>query len=137
VKPGALDQRVLLQRRIETRSLRGAAVVSYVDAGYLWARVEPLSGRELYNAQQTQAEITTRIRVHWQRGITELMRIVHTRSYKAPQLLDIYDIASVLDIDSQHNEMHLLCIKRASEQGISIPPSIITADMDSITADNG
>jgi len=134
---GQLDQRVLLQRRIETRTLRGAVVTAYIDAGYMWAAVEPLSGRELFHAQQTQAEITTRVRVHWQRGITELMRIVHTRSYASPQLLDIYDVASVLDMSSRHHELHLLCIKRAVEQGVSIPPSIITADMDSITVDNG
>jgi SPP1 family predicted phage head-tail adaptor len=137
MKVGSLDQRVLLQRRVEARSQTGAVIVSYVDASYLWAHVEPLSGRELFHAQQTQSEITTRIRVHWQRGITELMRIVHTRSYDAPQLLDIYDIASVLDLGAQHHELQLLCIKRASEQGLSIPPSVITADMDSITADNG
>lgn len=137
MKPGQFDQLVLVQRRIETRSASGAAIVSYVDSMQVWAAVEPLSGRELFQAQQSQSEVTTRIRVHWTRGITELMRVVHTRSYEAPQLIDVYDIQSVLDIGSQHRELQLLCVKRASEQGLSVPPSIITADMDAITADNG
>jgi len=135
VKPGEFDQRVFLQRRIETRSDRGEALVTYVDAFACWAAVEPLSGRELFHAQQTQSEVTTRIRVHWRRGITELMRVMHVTSYGEPNISDLYDIKSVIDTLSKHREIHLLCVRRASEQPLAARPTI-TADMDEVTADS-
>lgn len=135
MKPGQYDQRITLQRRIEERNDIGEAVITYIDAIQCWAAVEPLSGRELFNAQQTQGEITTRIRIHWRRGVTERMRVKHTTSYVSPVVSDLYDVLSVIDSKSSHEELHLLCARRDSEQAPLRPP--ITADMDGITADNG
>lgn len=135
MNPGSFDQLVILQRRLEERNEIGEAVITYIDGMTAWAAVEPLTGRELFNAQQTQSEITTRIRIHWRRGVTERMRVVHTRSYQSPQERDVYDVLAVLDIKSAHREMHLLCARRDAEQAPTRPP--ITADMTGITADNG
>lgn len=134
MKPGQYNQRVTLQRRIEERNSIGEAVITYQDAMQAWASVEPLNGRELFSAQQTQSEVSTRIRLHWQRGITERMRVVHVTSYALPATQDVYDILSVLDIRSAHRELQLLCARRDSEQAPRRPT--ITADMDSITVDN-
>jgi SPP1 family predicted phage head-tail adaptor len=136
VSVGAYDQFVVVQRRIEERTTRGEAVITYVDAFQIWAAVEPLSGRELFAAQQTQSEVTTRVRMHWRRGITELMRVKHITSFQSPNLFDLYDVVSVIDDKSRHIELHLMCTRRASEQQLPARPTI-TADMDTITADNG
>lgn len=135
MKTGKLDQYVTLQRRIEERNAIGEAVITYIDAARVWAAVEPLSGRELFTAQQTQSEITTRIRLHWRRGVTERMRVKHITSYAEPQEVALYDVVSVIDLKSGHNELQLLCARRDSEQAPLRPA--ITADMDTITADNG
>jgi SPP1 family predicted phage head-tail adaptor len=135
VKPATFDQRVTLQRRVETRNAIGEVEITYVDASRAWAAVEPLVGRELFNAQQTQAEITTRISMHWQRGITERMRIVHVTSHQSPQTADVYDVVSVIDKRAAHYELILMCARRDAEQAPTRPT--ITADMDTITADNG
>ncbi len=132
---GQYDQSVVLQRRIEERTARGEAVITYIDGNRVWASVEPLTGRELYQAQQTQSEITTRIRMHWRRGVTERMRIKHCTSYQDPATFDVYDVLSVIDWKSAHKELHLMCARRDTEQAALRPA--ITADMDSITADNG
>lgn len=135
MKPGKLDQRITLQRRVEERNEIGEAVITYIDAANVWAAVEPLSGRELYTAQQTQSEITTRIRIHWRRGVSERIRVKHITSYESPQQIDVYDVVSVIDLKSKHFELQLLCARRDSEQAPLRPA--ITADMDTITADNG
>lgn len=135
MKVGKFDQRVTLHRRIEERNAIGETVITYQEAILTWAAVEPLSGRELFAAQQTQSEITTRIRIHWQRGVTERMRVAHVTSWAEPRTTDIYDVLSVLDIRSAHRELHLLCARRDTEQAPLRPT--ITADMDSISADNG
>lgn len=135
MKPGTFTHKVTLQRRIEERNSIGEAVITYMDAISAWAAVEPLSGRELFAAQQTQSEITTRIRIHWRRGISERMRVKHVTSYAAPVQSDVYDVLSVIDVLAAHHELHLMCARRDSEQAPLRPA--ITADMDSITADNG
>lgn len=135
MKPGNFGQRITLQRRIEVRNSIGEAVITYQDAINAWAAVEPLSGRELFNAQQTQSEVTTRVRMHWQRGITERMRIVHVTSWQDPRTTDTYDVLSVIDLRSEHRELQLLCARRDTEQAPTRPT--ITVDMDSITVDNG
>jgi SPP1 family predicted phage head-tail adaptor len=135
VKLGKFDQRITLQRRIEQRNVIGETEITYLNAISAWAAVEPLTGRELFAAQQTQSEITTRIRMHWQRGISERMRVVHITSYRTPRTQDVYDVLSVIDDRSAHEELQLMCARRDTEQAALRPA--ITADMDSITADNG
>lgn len=135
MKPGKLDQRITLQRRLEERNDIGEAVITYVNAAIVWASVEPLSGRELYAAQQTQSEVTTRIRIHWRRGVSERMRVRHVVSYESPQQVDVYEVLSVIALKSARYELQLLCARRDSEQAPLRPA--ITADMDTITADNG
>ena len=136
MKSGDLMQRVLFQRRLDTQNAMGEAVVGYVDAFYEMCAVEPLNGRELFQAQQTQAEVDTRVRLRWRRGISELMRVVHIASYESPQLVDVYDVRAVIDQRARHYELHLLCVRRPSDQGLPARPPI-TADMDTVTSDNG
>jgi len=136
MKSGRLNQRVLFQRRVTVQNDAGEGIITYVDAFYAMAAVEPLTGRELFNAQQTQAEIDSRIRIRWRRDVEADMRVVHTSSYASPQLFSTYDIRAVLDLRAQHDEVHLLCLRRATDQNLGSRPAI-TADMDNITADNG
>lgn len=136
MKSGELDQRVLFQRRLTLQNDAGEAIISYVDAFYEMAAVEPLSGRELFQAQQTQAEIDTRIRIRWRRGLEADMRAVHTTSYASPQQFAIYDVRTVIDVRSKHHELHLMCLRRATDQNVGAGQGI-TADMDSVTADSG
>lgn len=42
----------------------------------VWASVEPLQGREYWNAQQTQSDITHKVRMRWLEGVDSKMQIV-------------------------------------------------------------
>jgi len=68
---------------------------------YVWARVEPLSGRELFQAQQIQASINTRFTIRHITGITPKMRI----SYDSKN----YQIESVINTNEQNREIQLMC----------------------------
>lgn len=64
------------------------------------ASVEPLRGRELYAAQEHQADVDVRIRIRYREGIEPTMRVVHDGR--------VYDIRAVIDPDLRHRELELL-----------------------------
>ena len=70
----------------------------------VWGRVAPLTGRELFNAQQVQPDVNTKIELRYLSGLTSAMRVNYDGR--------IIHIASVLDIEERHAEMHLMCIER-------------------------
>jgi SPP1 family predicted phage head-tail adaptor len=67
----------------------------------IWAAVEPLSGRELFAAQEHHSEVETRIRVRYRSDITAKMRVVFNGNY--------YDIKAVINSEFRNRELHLLC----------------------------
>lgn len=67
----------------------------------IWAAVEPLSGRELFAAQEFHSEVTTRIRLRYRDGITAAMRVAFESRH--------YNILYIIDPEERHRELHLLC----------------------------
>lgn len=66
------------------------------------AAVDPISGRELYQAEQSQSEITHKIRCRYFAGATHDMRILMgTRKFK---------IISIIDWEERH-ESYLIMAK--------------------------
>lgn len=59
---GALRHRVTIQERVANET-NGADAPYYRSIQSVYASVEPLSGRELFNAQQVQAQTTHLVRV--------------------------------------------------------------------------
>ena len=69
----------------------------------VWAAVEPLSGREFWNAQQIQAQQVTRIRIRYLAGVTERMRIL----WGARK----FNIQSIINLDERNIELQLMCVE--------------------------
>lgn len=74
---GKLDRRVLIERPVETQNEFGEPVKTWVTVATVWAEVTPLSGRELFAAQQIVPEASLRIRIRYRSDIDETMRITH------------------------------------------------------------
>ena len=78
--PGKYAHRITFQRYDGTVDEYGD-VRKDVDANWddfktAWAAVDPLSGREFYAAEQSQSEVTHKIRCRWFPGLKAEMRIV-------------------------------------------------------------
>ena len=100
--PGKLRHKVTIQQQGESiKDGYGALVENWTDVKIVSASVEPLSGRELFAAQQVHSEITTRIKTRYRAGITSKMRIMFG--------LRIYDILAPIDPEERHRELHLMC----------------------------
>jgi SPP1 family predicted phage head-tail adaptor len=102
MEAGKLRHRITIQSVPVTRSSTGATVVGTPeDFVEVWASVEPISGREWYDAARTNSEVTHRVRMRYYPGITASMRVLFRSR--------VFDIRSVLNIDERNRELHLMC----------------------------
>lgn len=69
----------------------------------VYAGVEPLRGTEFFEAAQRQVQVDTRVVIRFRQGVTDQMRVVDGT--------DIYNIQTVIDTESKHVEMQLMCVK--------------------------
>lgn len=98
---GRLDKRVTIQSMTATRNAIGEPVEAWADVATVWAAVEPVQGREFWEQQQVQSEVTTRIRIRYRAGVTAAMRVTYGGRF--------YNIKSVIDPRERHDEMQLMC----------------------------
>jgi SPP1 family predicted phage head-tail adaptor len=74
------------------------------DGANIRAYVEPLSGREFYNARQLAAEVTTRITIWYLPGVIAKMRVAWGSR--------VFDIDYVHNADESNRQLELLCTER-------------------------
>lgn len=93
LNPGKLKHRVTFQLYNGTvdqyGDVRNDLDSNWTDFRRVSASVEPLSGREFYAAEQSQSEVTHKIRCRYFRGAKAEMRIVYgTRKFKIISIID-------------------------------------------------
>lgn len=76
IQPGDLDQRVTIQAQARTDDGAGGAAVAWADIARVWAKVQPLSGKERLEAQQLEAPVMYRVTIRNRADVTADMRIL-------------------------------------------------------------
>lgn len=107
---GELDKRVAIEQRVVGSPQKlpsGAPNDTWVNVTTVWARIEPLRGKEFLEAQAIQSSVTTRIRVRNRSGVTAGMRV--TRG------ADVYNIEYVMPPRSADGDLELMCSIGASD----------------------
>lgn len=95
VNPGLLRHRVDVQERTDHNDSFGTPIPSWSAIGIgIKANVEPLIGRELFQARQLYAEVTHRITLRYLDEITAKHRIMMGAR--------VFDILSVLNIEERN-----------------------------------
>ena len=102
MKAGQLDQRVTVERQQGGFDELGQPLPdTWAPLFTCWAAVEPLTGREYIAAQAAVSEVTARIRMRYRPWMTSQDRVIHNGA--------VYQIQSVIDVRSEHRELHLMC----------------------------
>lgn len=97
MKAGALRRRVTLQTQSLVGDGAGGDTESWKDFVTVSAEILPLTGRELFQAQQVNDELTHRITLRYYPGVTSDMRVKYgTR---------IFLIESLIDTEERHREL--------------------------------
>lgn len=76
MRAGELRHRVQIQVASDSRDAHGGNVRSWSTIATVWASIEPLTGRELFEAQQIESRATVRIRLRHYPGLTGKHRIL-------------------------------------------------------------
>lgn len=100
VTASALDQRVILQQPDISYDEIGGQVVSWQDVATLWASIEPLRGREIFENRRFEARSTVRIVMRYRNDVDERKRL------KKGSV--IYHILQVLNRDERNHTLEIL-----------------------------
>jgi SPP1 family predicted phage head-tail adaptor len=101
MQAGGLRHRIDIEQNVGTTDTFGATTDSWALFTTLWAAIEPLSGRELLQAQQIQADITHRVRFRYVSGVTAKMRVLYGSR--------IFNILSIINPEERNREITLAC----------------------------
>ena len=80
---GNLEHKCSILKPTRTASRMGTPDVTFViEVAEIWASIEPMSGRELFQAQQANADVSHKITTHFCSGLNSKMRIEYgTRKF--------------------------------------------------------
>jgi len=101
VRSGRLRHRVTIQQPVVAVNGYGERITTWSTVAVVWAAVEPLRGREFFDAEQVQAEISHRVVLRYRSGLTTTMRLLH--------LTRVLHIGTIIDVDERHRELQLMC----------------------------
>lgn len=102
MNPGKLRHRITIQKPVEIKDDLNSPQIEWRDFTSCWASVEPISGREYILLQNTNSELTVRIKMRYISGITNGMRVKY-----GDRVFNI--ISPPIDLDERHRELHLMC----------------------------
>lgn len=107
MEAGALRHRITIQTPTETEGTKGQPVIVWKPFRQrIAAEVRALSGAELFNAQQTQADVTFSVSLRWFYGVTSKMRILW---HDSPCDRTLAILVPPINPDGKKVEMRLLC----------------------------
>lgn len=101
MEAGTLRHRVKLEHYTEVVSEWGDPVKGWSAVAEVWARVEPLSGRELEWAMQVHAEASIRVTLRYRAGVDTTYRVV----FGARTI----EVLAVVNPDERNELLQLTC----------------------------
>lgn len=78
---GRLRERVTIQSNVSVSDGAGGQTLTWTDLSTVWARVEPLQGKEVVQASQIQGPFTHRIWLRYRTDVGLAMRVLWGLKY--------------------------------------------------------
>lgn len=74
MEPGRLRHRIQIQSVTETRDASGGVIPIWETDAVRWAAIEPLKGRERYDADMVQSDVTHKITIRYYADLNSKQR---------------------------------------------------------------
>jgi len=107
MRAGSLNRRLHLQRPAEASDAEGFVTENWADLDVVWAHINPMGAREVFQAGQPEERITHQVTIRWRRDVTTKMRFLYRDTPSATDR--IFLIHSMLDQDEGHRQLDCLC----------------------------
>ena len=105
IDPGKMRHRITFQRFSGALDDFGdplqADAANWTDVATMWAAIDPISGREFYAAEQSQSEVSHKIRCRYRTVLDTAMRITYGKRR--------FKIISLIDWEERHESLLLMC----------------------------
>ena len=103
MRAGRLRHRIIIQERSTavTRGDYGEETQGWKTYKQVWSEIDPPKSREFFATGQTQAEVTTRVRIRYLPDIDPRMRIKFGARY--------LNINSIVNPDERNKELIMMC----------------------------
>ena len=105
IDPGKMRHRITFQTFTGEQDAYGdplqADDSNWKDTATLWAAIDPISGREFYAAEQSQSEVSHKVRCRYRSSLTTAMRIKYGKR--------IFQIISIIDWEERHESLLIMC----------------------------
>ncbi len=105
IRAGELRHFITIQKRTITQDATGQQIASWSNVATVKAGLRPLTGKELEIAGRLVAEVDYEVRIYYLKGLDPSMKVVAGWGDSGPEL----DIKAVIDHESRHRWMTLLC----------------------------
>lgn len=96
-----LNHRVIFERRGVAQSVTGQPLETWTTIADTWARVEPVNGREYFNASGERAKVTHKITLRYGPDLAPRDRAIFGGR--------IFDIKSVMNLEESNRRLLLMC----------------------------
>jgi SPP1 family predicted phage head-tail adaptor len=102
VRSGLLRHRIEIQQDLGGQDpVTGEPLEAWTTIYTVWAHIVPLSGRELFQAQQVMPEVSLRIETRYLPDMTPKHRLKYRTR--------LFGVEAIIDIDFRHAELQWLC----------------------------
>jgi SPP1 family predicted phage head-tail adaptor len=101
MRAGDKRNKITIQVQSGTTMQEGLEIPNWIIYRETMASIEPIRGRELFQAQTANSEISVRIRTRFISGVNPSMRVLYREQ--------AYDIETVIDPSERHKELELMC----------------------------
>ena len=89
MRSGTLRHRLTIEQPTQSKDSLGQEIQAWTTFAEVYGSLDPLSGRERFQAAQTVAETTHRARIRYLSGVTAKMRIAFAdRTYQIVYIAD-------------------------------------------------
>jgi SPP1 family predicted phage head-tail adaptor len=96
---GQLKHRVVIQSFTTTQSQSGQVSRTYNTLATVWAKVTPTTGREYYQSDRINAEVTHQVTIRYRDDVKPDMRIIHRgRTFEIESVIDRREAITLLDL---------------------------------------
>ena len=83
MESGRLRHRVIIQNPTRAGDAMGQAIATWTTHATVWASIQPLKGREFFDAQKVSSEVSAKIITRYVSGVSPKCQIVHgTSTYR-------------------------------------------------------
>lgn len=108
---GRYNKKITLQTLSGVIIKDGVETPNFTDGATVWASCEPLKGKEFFEAEAAQSEISMRFRIRYMSGLTAKKTRVKYGAYTDDNGLiqnRYWNIEAIIDANEEHRELQLM-----------------------------